>query len=154
MAKFTVKRAFHTGICVSDIDWTIMFFEQVLGFKLIDKGPRDTKNESFISGVPGAQVMMAYMDCMGSSLELMEFCGPDDREIYRPRMVDVGHFHIAYVVDDVDAAVAACRAFDSRVTPLSPHPMEVDQGPNKGNRIQFVVLPDGLHIEFTTRVNE
>ena len=33
-------------------------------------------------------------------------------------------------------------------------PRMVDQGPNKGNKIQFVVLPDGVHIEFTTRVNE
>ena len=32
--------------------------------------------------------------------------------------------------------------------------MEVDQGPNKGNKIQFVVLPDGVHLEFTTRINE
>ncbi|MDP1989654.1 MAG: hypothetical protein Q8K00_01425 [Syntrophales bacterium] len=26
--------------------------------------------------------------------------------------------------------------------------------PNKSNTIQFVVLPDGVHLEFTTRINE
>ena len=33
-------------------------------------------------------------------------------------------------------------------------PRMVDQGPKKGNKIQFVVLPGGAHIEITTRVNE
>ena len=153
MTSYTIKRTFHTGLCVGNLDWSIDFFQQVLGFKLVDKAPRDTRNQSFITGVEGAQVMIAYMDCAGHSLELMEYSGPDDRQHYRPRMVDMGHFHLSYVVDDVDAVVAACRAYDSRIRTLSPTPMEVDQGPNKGNKIQFVMLPDGLHVEFTTRLN-
>jgi hypothetical protein len=35
--SYTIKRTFHTGFCVGDLDWTIGFFQQVLGFKLIDK---------------------------------------------------------------------------------------------------------------------
>ena len=69
-------------------------------------------------------------------------------------MVDQGHFHLSFVVDDVEAVVAACKKYDRRIRTLSPDVMVVDQGPNKGNKIQFVVLPDGVHIEFTTRVNE
>jgi hypothetical protein len=68
-------------------------------------------------------------------------------------MVDMGHFHLSYVVDDVDAVVAACKKYDNRIRAVSLNPLEVDQGPNKGNKIQFVVLPDGVHLEFTTRVN-
>ncbi|MEI7673669.1 MAG: glyoxalase/bleomycin resistance/dioxygenase family protein, partial [Deltaproteobacteria bacterium] len=67
---------------------------------------------------------------------------------------DMGHFHVSFVVDDVDAVVAACIKYDDRIRTLSPRPLFVDQGPNKGNQIQFVVLPDGVHLEFTTRVNE
>jgi catechol 2,3-dioxygenase-like lactoylglutathione lyase family enzyme len=127
MTACTIKRTFHTGFCVGDLDWTIGFFQQVLGFTLIDKAPRDSRNQSFVTGVPGAQVMIAYMDGAGHSLD---------------------------VVDDVDEVVAACRRYDDRIRTLSPRPLEVDQGPNKGNKIQFVVLPDGVHIEFTTRVND
>jgi len=153
MSGYTIKRTFHTGFCVGDLDWTIGFFQQVLGFKLIDKAPRDSKNQSIITGVPGAQVMIAYMDCAGHLLELFEYSGPADRQEYRPRMVDMGHFHLSYVVDDVDAVVAACKKYDNRIRAVSLNPLEVDQGPNKGNKIQFVVLPDGVHLEFTTRVN-
>jgi catechol 2,3-dioxygenase-like lactoylglutathione lyase family enzyme len=154
MAGYTIKRAFHTGFCVGDLDWTIGFFQNVLGFTLIDKAPRDPRNQSFVSGVPGAHVMIAYMDCAGHSLELQEYSGPADRQGYRPRMVDIGHFHLSYVVDDVEAVVAACKKYDPRIRTLSPQPLEVDQGPNRGNKIQFVVLPDGVHLEFTTRINE
>ena len=94
------------------------------------------------------------MDGAGHSLELQEYSGPADRQEYRPRMVDMGHFHLSYVVDDVDAVVAACKKYDPRIRTLSPSPLVVDQGPNKGNKIQFVVLPDGVHVEFTTRINE
>jgi catechol 2,3-dioxygenase-like lactoylglutathione lyase family enzyme len=114
--SYTIKRTFHTGFCVGDLDWTIGFFQQVLGFTLVDKAPRDPKNQSFITGVAGAQVMVAYMDCAGHSVELQDYSGPADRKEYRPRMVD--------------------------------------QGPNKGNKIQVIVLPDGVHLEFTTRVND
>ena len=152
--SYTIKRTFHTGFCVGNLDWTIGFFQQVLGFKLIDKAPRDPRNQSFLTGVPGTQVMVAYMDCAGHSLELQAYSGPADRQEYRPRMVDMGHFHISFVVDDVDTVVAACKKYDDRIRTLSPHSMVVDQGPNKGNTIQFIVLPDGVHLEFTTRINE
>jgi catechol 2,3-dioxygenase-like lactoylglutathione lyase family enzyme len=154
MGNFSVRRAFHTGITVGDLDWSIGYFCSVLGYELLDKAPRDPKNQSFVSGVPGAQVTIAYIRGHGHELELLEFGGPDDRTAYRPRMVDVGHFHVCLVVDDVEAAVAASLAHDPRVKTVSPRPLVVDQGPNKGNSIQFVCLPDGLHIEFTTRRNE
>lgn len=152
--SFTIKRTFHTGFCVGDLDWTIEFFQKVLKFTLMDKAPRDPRNQSFVTGTPGAEVMVAYMECAGHQVEMQAYSGPADRTAYRPRMVDVGHFHLSFVVDDVDAVVTACKAYDRRIRSLSPSPLIVDQGPNKGNKIQFIVLPDGVHIEFTTRVNE
>ena len=154
MAGYTIKRTFHTGFCVGDLDWTIGFFQQVLGFKLVDKAPRDPRKQSFLTGVPGTQVTIAYMECAGHTLELQAYSGPADRRECRPRAVEMGHFHVSFVVDDVDAVVTACRKYDPRIRTLSPEAMVVDQGPNKGNTIQFVVLPDGVHLEFTTRVNE
>jgi catechol 2,3-dioxygenase-like lactoylglutathione lyase family enzyme len=126
----------------------------VLGFELLDKAPRDTKNQSFVSGILDADVVIAYMQCPGHQLALFQYSGPEGRATHKPRMVDVGHFHLSFVVDDIDAVVAACKSYDGRIRTLSVTPMAVDQGPNKGNTIQFVVLPDGVHIEFTTRKGE
>lgn len=154
MPDFTVRRTFHTGICVADLDWSTAFFRDVLGYEIVNRAPRDPANQSFISGVPGANVEIAYVKGHGHGLELLCYSGPDDRKTYKHRMVDVGHFHLCLVVDDVEAVVAACKAYDDRITTLSPTPMVVDQGPNKGNTIQFVALPDGVTLEFTTRLND
>jgi catechol 2,3-dioxygenase-like lactoylglutathione lyase family enzyme len=151
MNGFKVIDTFHTGICVEDLDFNIGFFTQVLGYGLIDRAPRDPKNQSFITGVPGAEVEVAYLQGPGHRVELLCYSGPADRKSYQPRMVDAGHFHLALVVDDVEAAAARSMAYDQRITTLSPTYMEVDQGPNKGNRIIFIKLPGGLIIEFTTQ---
>lgn len=154
MNNFNVLRTFHTGICVADLDWSVSFFTQVLGYELANRAPRDRRNTAFISGVEGADVEIAYISGHGHGLELLAYSGPEGRAHYRARMVDVGHFHLCLVVDDVDDVVAACRSFDDNITTLSPAPMVVDQGPNKGNSIQFIALPDGVILEFTTRVSD
>ena len=41
-----------------------------------------------------------------------------------------------------------------RMEPLLYLVHRIPAPPNKGNKIQFVVLPDGVHLEFTTRVND
>lgn len=151
MANFQVLKTFHTGICVADLDFTVGFLCDVLGYELINRAPRDPKNTAFITNVPGADVEIAYVAGPGHNLELLCYGGPADRKAYRPRMVDSGHFHIALVVDDIEAAIADSLAYDERITTLSPTFMEVDQGPNAGNRIIFIVLPDGMMIEFTTQ---
>lgn len=149
-----VIRTFHTGITCQDLDYTIGFFRDVLGFELIDRSPRKPENQAFVSGVPGADVEIAYMRRPDYNVELLQFKGPEGREHYRPRMVDIGHFHVSMVVNDVDAAVARAKAYDPEIVTLSPRPLEVDNGPNKGNRIIFVKLRDGQLIEFTTRKGE
>lgn len=90
--------------------------------------------------------MIAYLEGPGHNLELLCNSGPTGREHYRARMGNVGHFHLCLVIDDIEATIQACTAYDARITTLSPTFMEVDQGPNAGNRIIFIVLPDGVTI--------
>jgi catechol 2,3-dioxygenase-like lactoylglutathione lyase family enzyme len=153
MSKVNVKRVFHTGICVEDLDWSVGYFCGVLGFELMDRSPREPKNQSFVTGCPGAEVEIAYVKGPDHRLELLCYSAPDDRKTYTPRMIDVGSVHLCLVVDDVMQAAAASQAYDKRITTLSPEPLTVDNGPNKGNQIIFVKLPDGCMIEFTTRKN-
>ena len=151
MAKFEVLKTFHTGICVADLDFSVGFFCDVMGYELLNRAPRDPNNTAFITNVPGADVEIAYVAGPGHNLELLCYSGPVDRKTYKARMVDVGHFHLCVVIDDIEAAIADILAYDSRITTLSPTYMEVDQGPNAGNKIIFVVLPDGMMIELTTQ---
>ncbi len=154
MASVSVKRMFHTGITVEDLTYSINFFCDVLGFELMDRNPRKSENQSFVTGCPGAEVEVAYIAGPGHQLELIAYSAPADRKTYKPRMVDVGSVHLCLVVDDVVAAAKACQDFDPSIKTLSPSPLTVDAGPNKGNQIIFIQLPDGFTVEFTTRLND
>ena len=149
MRKIEVKKYYHTGIVVADVDWTVNFLSDVLGFELLDKSSREPGNQEFVTGVSGIEVVIAYMRIHEQLFEISQYGGRAEREHHRPRMVDVGHYHLCLMVDDVDMAVHRCLAYDDRITTLSPTPLVVDSGPNKGNKVIVVVLPDGMMIEFT-----
>ncbi len=61
------------------------------------------------------------------------------------RPCDAGFAHLAFNVDNVDAAVAAAAKFG--VTPIAP-PVPIVQGPNRGRKVVYVRDADGVTIEF------
>ena len=63
----------------------------------------------------------------------------------RPRPCDVGFAHIAFDVDDMDAAIAAAAAHG--VHPINRTAV-IDAGPNRGGKAVYMRDPDGITIEF------
>ena len=106
MPNFNVLATNHTSFTVSNLDRTVAFFRDALGFDVTSKAPRNPSLIERITGVEGANVMIAYVRGSGHSLELIEYSGPDDRSSVYPRPCDVGFAHVAYDVDDIDAAIA------------------------------------------------
>ena len=151
MNNFSVVKTVHMGMVVGDREWTVNFLRDLFAFELIDTSPRDVNNQSYITGVDGAQATISYMQSPGLLLEIVEYNNPPGRRHHRPEMVDVGHFHICLLVDDVAAAIKACREYDGRIRFLSPEPMEVDKGPNKGNRVIVMRMPDGVMLELISQ---
>lgn len=147
MQDFSVIKTVHMGMVVGDREWTVKFFKDIWGFEHIDTSPRDIKNQSYVTGVEGAEATISYMQSPGLQLEIAEYANPPGRQHHRAEMTEVGHFHICLLVDDIEAAVAACRAYDERISFLSPAPMTVDKGPNKGNKIIVLRMPDGVMLE-------
>ena len=47
----------------------------------------------------------------GHLIELFEYTNPQDRKKYIPRPCDTGASHMAYIVDDFDAALAKCAEY-------------------------------------------
>ncbi len=145
MADFKILRTNHTSFTVSDLDRSVAFFCDGLGFELLSKAPRDPAKIQQITGVSGADITVAYVQGPGHRLELIEYQGPDDRDSLRPRPCDVGFAHVAYDVDDIDAAIATAAKFDVRA--INP-PAVIDKGPNAGGRVADLLDPDGITIEF------
>jgi catechol 2,3-dioxygenase-like lactoylglutathione lyase family enzyme len=142
---FRVMGTNHTSFTVSSLDRTIVFFRDCLGFDLVSRAPRDPGLVSRITGVPGAQVTIAFLRGPGHTVELIEYAAPADRGKVVARPCDTGFAHLALNVDNADAAVEAAAKFD--VHPLAP-PVAIDQGPNRGRKVVYVRDADGVTIEF------
>lgn len=145
MPNFAVLGTNHTSFTVSDLDRTLAFFRDGLGFEVTSKAPRDPHAIEQVVGVEGADIVVAYVRGPDHSLELIQYLGPAEREHLRPRPCDVGFAHVAFDVDDIDAAIATAARYDVR--PVG-QVYTVDKGPNAGNRVAYLRDPDGITVEF------
>ena len=142
MSGFRITGTNHTSFTVSDLERALGLFRDGLGFEVTSKAPRDPKLTERITGIPGAELLIAFVRAPGHSIELIE---PAQRGRVDARPCDAGFAHIAFDVDEVDAVLEAVRPHG--VVPISP-PVAIDQGPNKGRRVVYTRDPDGITIEF------
>jgi len=149
MPGFRVLATHHTSFTVSDLERSIALFRDGLGLEVTSKGPRDPALAARVTGVPGAELLVAYLRGPGHSIELIQYLGPaEGRGRVEARPCDVGFAHLAYDVDDLDAALAALAAHGA--CPAG-EVVVIDQGPNAGARLVYVRDPDGITIELIER---
>jgi catechol 2,3-dioxygenase-like lactoylglutathione lyase family enzyme len=79
----------------------------------------------------------------GSNIELFKYTAPDQKTAF-PLNSDIGGYHIAIYVDDIDKAAAYFKANNIK-TLLGPVPMK--DGPNAGQSILYFFAPWGLQLE-------
>jgi catechol 2,3-dioxygenase-like lactoylglutathione lyase family enzyme len=142
--SFRILGTNHTSFTVSNLERSIGFLRDCLGFELVSKAPRDAALVSHITGVEGAEVMIAFLKAPGHTLELIEYRAPAARRAVKSRPCDSGFAHIAFNVDDVPAAVDAVKHYG--VKPIAA-PIAIDQGPNKGRKVVYLRDWDGITIE-------
>jgi catechol 2,3-dioxygenase-like lactoylglutathione lyase family enzyme len=143
--SFRVLGTNHTSFTVSNLDRTVAFWRDCLGFELVSKAPRDPALVSRITGVAGADMVIAFLKAPGHTIELIEYRAPASKGAVKARPCDTGFAHLAFNVDDAAAAVAAVERYG--VKPVSA-PVTIDQGPNKGRKVVYVRDWDGVTIEF------
>jgi catechol 2,3-dioxygenase-like lactoylglutathione lyase family enzyme len=141
---FRVVGTNHTSFTVSSLDRSIGFFRDCLGFELISRAPRDPAIVSRITGVPGADMEIAFLRAPGHTIELIQYKGPAQRGRIEARPCDTGFAHIAFNVDDVEAAVAAAKPY--QVNAIAP-PVAINAGPNKGRKVVYLRDWDGVTVE-------
>ena len=142
--SFRILGTNHTSFTVSNLDRTIGFMRDCLGFEVISKAPRDPALVSHITGVEGADMMIAFLKAPGHTLELIEYRAPATKGAVKARPCDTGFAHVAFNVDDVPAAVEAVKHYG--VKPIA-QPVTIDQGPNKGRKVVYLRDWDGVTIE-------
>lgn len=145
-----LRGADHVGLTVPDLAEAEAFFADVLGCeKAMAFGPFRDDEGSFMTDVldvhPRAVIeQIVLMRCgFGSNIELFHYTAPD-QQVVDPRNSDIGGHHIAFYVDDIDAAAEYLRAAGLKV---NAGPIPVDAGPAAGQRILYFEAPWGLQLE-------
>ena len=143
---FCILAADHTGITVTNLERSLAFWRDVLGFELSHRAHQTGELASEITGVAGAEILIAVLKTpTGHKIELLEYLAPADRRHVNPRPCDVGSVHVALTVDDLDAVLSAIAASGWEV---AGQPQTLQSGPNAGKRVVYVRDPDGTTIEF------
>jgi glyoxylase I family protein len=143
---FRIVSTDHTGITVSNLERSLAFWRDVMGFELSHTAHQRGELAKEITGVEGAEIKLAVLRTPGGhKVELLEYLAPADRKRATLRPCDLGSVHVALFVNDLDLVLERIAA--SGWEPAGK-PQTLTKGPNAGNRVVYVRDPDGTTIEF------
>jgi catechol 2,3-dioxygenase-like lactoylglutathione lyase family enzyme len=140
----------HTGITVSNLERSLAFWRNVLGFELSHTAHQTGEMATEITGVAGAEIKLAVVKTPGGhKVELLEYLAPPERKRHVDlRPCDVGSVHVALIVDDLEAILSAINASGWKA---AGKPQTLQSGPNAGKRVVYVRDPDGTTLELMQR---
>lgn len=142
---FRIISADHTGITVSNLERSLAFWRDVLGFEPSHTARQTGELAREITGVEGAEIRLAVFKAPGGhKIELLEYLAPADRKRANLRPCDVGSVHFALLVHDLEAVLERIAASDWKA---AGKPQRLQSGPNAGKRVVYVRDPDGTTIE-------
>jgi catechol 2,3-dioxygenase-like lactoylglutathione lyase family enzyme len=144
---FRIVDADHTGITVSNLQRSLAFWQDVLGFEYSHTRHQKGKIAEEITSVAGAEIKLAVVKAPGGhKIELLEYLAPAGRKKHVDlRPCDVGHVHVALSVDDLNPVLQKISASGWKA---AGQPQMLTTGPNAGKRVVYVRDPDGTTIEF------
>ncbi|MGH7819477.1 MAG: VOC family protein [Candidatus Binatia bacterium] len=138
-----IQRVTHVGICVSDIERSLRFYRDLLGFRYLSDlrvagEPTDTLLE-----LRDTDLHAAYLERDGLRIELLRFASPPAREPRQERrMNDAGLTHISIRVSELRSFVARLRGEGVRVVERTW--IEI---PSFESAAVMIEDPDGQRIE-------
>jgi glyoxylase I family protein len=144
-ATFKILAADHTGFTVTNLERSLAFWQDVLGFEISHRAHHTGDLASKATGVAGAEISLVVLKGYGHKIELLEYHAPPDRKQFNIRPCDVGSVHVALTVDNLEAVLDTIAASGWKAV---GKPQTLKSGPNAGKRVIYVRDPDGITIEF------
>ena len=143
-APFRIIAADHTGFTVANLERSVAFWQDVLGFELSHRAHHTGDLASEVTGVAGAEISLAVLKGYGHKIELLEYHAPADRKRVALRPCDIGSAHVALILENLDAVLSEIEASGWKA---AGEPQTLKTGPNAGKRVVYVRDPDGITIE-------
>jgi catechol 2,3-dioxygenase-like lactoylglutathione lyase family enzyme len=137
----------HFSITVADLDRSLAFWRDLLGFEEITDFEEDREGPHLdeIVGIANVVIDSTYVKAPGITVELMKYVSPEGAEI-RPRTCDPGCTHIAFACSNLEALFNRVR--NAGYTTRADRVVEVPSGDWGGTKSFYCLDPDGVTVEF------
>jgi catechol 2,3-dioxygenase-like lactoylglutathione lyase family enzyme len=90
----------HTSFTVADMDKSVRFWTEMLGFKAASVSPRHGDWQEAVTGIPDASLMVAHLYGHGHHVEFIQYLrGAADGPA--PQPAQAGAAHVCLEVDDI-----------------------------------------------------
>jgi catechol 2,3-dioxygenase-like lactoylglutathione lyase family enzyme len=91
----------HTSFTVVDMDKSVRFWTEVLGFKAASVSPRDVRWQEEVTGISGASLMVAHLYGHGQHIEFIQYvAGAIPGAAPQPALR--GAAHVCLETDDIE----------------------------------------------------
>ncbi len=133
----------HVGICVRDVECSLRFYRDFLGFQPVDELEIQGKATAQLLRLEKVELRALFLERDGVRIELLHYATPGHVGEPTPRaMNQIGLTHLSIQVEDIDQALAGVEPAGGRV--LNETIVSVEQ---TGARAVFLTDPDGTLIE-------
>ena len=133
----------HVGICVRDLELSIRFYRDGLGFEEAGRLEVSDEATATLLEIPDAELQAVYLERDGLRIELLHYPKPGAVGTTEPRpMNQVGLTHLAVRVSNLDDTLA-------KLAPLGAVILEQTRVRNDvyDAHIIYITDPDGTRIE-------
>ena len=139
----SIQRLSHLGVCVSDLDRSIAFYRDALGFRELSRLEVTGAEAEQLLGIEEVCLQAVYLERDGTRIELLHFVEPGETGAPGPHAVNrLGLTHLSFRVSSLDEAIAAVEQRGGKALAGS----RIDN-PRFHTSAVFVTDPDGLRIE-------
>ncbi|HEY7764632.1 MAG TPA: VOC family protein [Aestuariivirgaceae bacterium] len=138
-----IRRFNHMSFTVADMDRAARFWTETMGFEARSVSPRSGNWQAMVTGVSGAELLVAHLYGHGMHLELIQYLqgGSEGRRI-GPNESSAAH--VCFEVEDIEESWR--KLLDAGARAQGEIAL-VDSGPGKGLRAGYLRDPDGILIE-------
>ena len=134
----------HLGICCRDLDRSMRFYCEGLGFQPSDRHDIGTRFGPALEVVGEVSVVSQFIRRDDLSIELLHYSTPEATGAPSTSRGQVGLTHLSFYVDDVDGSIASLVELGGTLllsTRLTMGPID----------LVFLADPDGTRIELMKR---
>lgn len=139
----TIRRFSHVGICVSELERSLAFYRDALGFREVHRFDVAGDAPETLLGLRDVDLEAVFLERDGVRIELLSYRSPPHRGSGEPRPMNaLGLTHLSLRVDDLADTIIALERAGARIL----HGTRTWNGERASGAV-FAVDPDGTRIE-------